>query len=97
VVLEWEAGAETEERLPCVVVAERNILKKPLGRQPRLFTFPHSLSVKIAYEEPQRLPESDQLRYLPTKSITTRDLHPGTAHFVIVVGCLLSSKRLTKY
>ncbi|KAG3205643.1 hypothetical protein PC129_g22035 [Phytophthora cactorum] len=75
VALEWEAGAETEERVQCIVVAERNVLKKTLDRQPRLFTFPHSLHIEIAYEEPQRLPESDQLRYLPSKTVTTRDLH----------------------
>lgn len=78
VALEWEAGAETEERVQCVIVAERNVLKKTLDRQPRLFTFPHSLNVEVAYEEPQRLPESDQLLYLPLKTITTRDLHTGT-------------------
>ncbi|KAG3007680.1 hypothetical protein PC129_g22035 [Phytophthora cactorum] len=33
------------------------------------------LHIEIAYEEPQRLPESDQLRYLPSKTVTTRDLH----------------------
>ncbi|KAG6960430.1 hypothetical protein JG688_00009590 [Phytophthora aleatoria] len=75
VALEWEAGAETEERVQCIVVAERNVLKKTLDRQPRFFTFPHSLHIEIAYEEPQRLPESDQLRYLPSKTVTTRDLH----------------------
>ncbi|KAG7391247.1 hypothetical protein PHYPSEUDO_005608 [Phytophthora pseudosyringae] len=75
VALEWEAGAETEERVQCIVVAERNVLKKTLERQPRLFNFPHSLSVEVEYEEPQRLPESDQLRYLPSKTIATRDLH----------------------
>ncbi|KAL4125636.1 hypothetical protein KRP22_011146 [Phytophthora ramorum] len=75
VALEWEAGAETEERAPCVVVAERNVLKKTLDRQPRLFNFPHSLHIEVVYEEPQRLPQSDQLRYLPAKTITTLDLH----------------------
>ncbi|KAG3118234.1 hypothetical protein PI124_g3443 [Phytophthora idaei] len=33
------------------------------------------LHIEIAYEEPQRLPESDQLCYLPSKTVTTRDLH----------------------
>ncbi|KAG6623394.1 putative telomere binding protein [Phytophthora cinnamomi] len=75
VALEWEAGAETEERVSCAVVAERDILKKTLERKPRLFTFPHSLSVEVAFEEPQRLPQSDQLKYLPSKTISTRDLH----------------------
>ncbi|CEG37968.1 Predicted telomere binding protein [Plasmopara halstedii] len=75
VTLEWEAGAETEERMQCIVVAERNVLKKTLDRQPRLFPFPKSLHIKVVYEEPQRLPESDQLRFLPPKTITTRDLH----------------------
>ncbi|CAI5746185.1 unnamed protein product [Peronospora destructor] len=78
VALQWEAGAETEERVQCVVVAERNVLKKALERQPRLFTFPHSLNIEVTYEEPQRLPDSDQLRYLPLKTITTRDLHSAT-------------------
>ncbi|ETP41979.1 hypothetical protein, variant 1 [Phytophthora nicotianae P10297] len=78
VALEWEAGAETEERMQCVVVAERNVLKKTLDRKPRLFNFPHSLHIEVAYEEPQRLPDSDQLRYLPSKTITTRDLHSAT-------------------
>ncbi|KAE8978498.1 hypothetical protein PF011_g23211 [Phytophthora fragariae] len=75
VALEWEAGAETEERVPCAVVAERDVLKKTLDRKPRMFTFPHSLSVEVAFEEPQRLPQSDQLKYLLSKTITTRDLH----------------------
>ncbi|RLN85517.1 hypothetical protein BBJ28_00011095, partial [Nothophytophthora sp. Chile5] len=78
VALEWEAGVETEERLPCFIVAERHILKKTLERQPRLFTFPHSLTVEVAFEEPLRLPDSDQLRFLPLKVVTTRDLHTGT-------------------
>ncbi|KAF4133946.1 hypothetical protein GN958_ATG07350 [Phytophthora infestans] len=30
-----------------------------------------------SYQEPQRLPESDQLRYLPSKTSTTRDLYSG--------------------
>lgn len=77
VTLQWEAGAETEERVQCVVVAERNVLKKALERQPQLFALPHSLNIEVTYEEPQRLPDSDQLRYLPSKTITTRDLHSG--------------------
>ncbi|RLN95807.1 hypothetical protein BBJ28_00011019, partial [Nothophytophthora sp. Chile5] len=78
VALEWEAGVETEERLPCFIVAERHILKKTLERQPRLFTFPHSLTVEVAFEEPLRLPDSDQLRFLPPKVVTTRDLHTAS-------------------
>lgn len=78
VALEWEAGAETEERVQCIVVAERNVLKKTLERKPRLFNFPHSLYIEVAYQEPQRLPESDQLRYLPSKTSTTRDLYSAT-------------------
>ncbi|POM57367.1 Hypothetical protein PHPALM_38129 [Phytophthora palmivora] len=65
--------------MQCVVVAERNILKKTLDKRPRLFTFPHSLNIEVAFEEPQRLPESDQLRYLPSKTIATRDLHSAAS------------------
>ncbi|CAH0513946.1 unnamed protein product [Peronospora belbahrii] len=78
VALQWEAGAETEERVHCVVLAERNVLKKTLDRNPRLFTYPHSLNIEVTYEEPQQLPNSDQLRYLPAKTITTRDLQSVT-------------------
>lgn len=74
VQLQWEAGVETEERVQCVVVAERSLLRKTLGRLPRLFTFPHGLGIQVEYEEPQRLPESDQLVYLPSKTIVLKDL-----------------------
>ncbi|CAI5738474.1 unnamed protein product [Peronospora farinosa] len=97
VALQWEAGAETEERVQCVVVAERNILKKALERQPQLFTFPHSLKIEVTYEEPQRLPTSDQLRYLPSKTITTRDLHSATPTWQTVVQAqALPNKKLNR-
>ncbi|KAK1948515.1 Protection of telomeres protein 1 [Phytophthora citrophthora] len=67
VQLQWEAGMETEERVQCVVVAERSLLRKTLDRLPQLFTFPHGVAIQVAYEEPQRLPESDQLVYLPPR------------------------------
>lgn len=75
VALEWEAGGDTEELRPCVIVAERALLKKALDRAARLFRFPVGVAIKFTYEEPQRLPESDQLRYLPPKIIQTRDIH----------------------
>ncbi|CAI5733633.1 unnamed protein product [Hyaloperonospora brassicae] len=78
VMLEWEAGVETEERVQCLVVAEKHVLKMTLDRRPQLFTFPHRLDVEVTYEEPQRLPRSDQLRYRSPQTIATRDLHTGT-------------------
>lgn len=79
VALEWEAGAETEERVQCVVVAEKDVLKKTLDTWPRMFTLPSVSDIAVMYEEPQRLPDSDQLRYLVSKTITTRDLHSGSS------------------
>ncbi|KAL3673904.1 hypothetical protein V7S43_001591 [Phytophthora oleae] len=73
VQLQWEAGAETEERVQCIVVAEKSLLRKTLHRQPRLFTYPHGIGIQVAYEEPQCLPESDQLVYLPSKKIVSKD------------------------
>uniref|UniRef100_M4B1N4 Telomeric single stranded DNA binding POT1/Cdc13 domain-containing protein n=1 Tax=Hyaloperonospora arabidopsidis (strain Emoy2) TaxID=559515 RepID=M4B1N4_HYAAE len=78
VALEWEAGVETEERVQCLVVAEKSVLKKTLDQRPQLFTLPQILDVEVTYEEPQRLPNSDQLRYLLPKTIATRDLHTGS-------------------
>lgn len=78
VTLQWAAGEDTEEQCTCVVVAERTLLKKTLQQHPRLFRFPLGVSIEVAYEEPQRMPESDQLSYLPPKSILARDIHAGT-------------------
>uniref|UniRef100_A0AAV1T566 Telomeric single stranded DNA binding POT1/Cdc13 domain-containing protein n=1 Tax=Peronospora matthiolae TaxID=2874970 RepID=A0AAV1T566_9STRA len=78
VALEWEAGVETEERVQCLVVAEKSVLNKTLDQRPQLFTLPQTVDVEVTFEEPQRLPNSDQLRYLLPKTIATRDLHTGT-------------------
>lgn len=72
----WDVGSEdTEDKQPCYIVAERHILKKTLERtQARIFQMPRGINIDIVYEEPQRVADSDQLRYLPSKTINARDL-----------------------
>jgi hypothetical protein len=79
VTLQWAAGEDTEEQCTCVVVAERTLLKKTLQQHPQLFRFPLGVSIEVAFEEPQRVPGSDQLTYLPPKFILSRDLHSSNA------------------
>lgn len=85
----WNVGSEdTEDPRPCYVVAERHLVKRTLERRERLCELPKGFSIEVTYEEPQRLPGVDQLRYLAPKTIHARDLRPGT------VCCLCSFNRL---
>ncbi|KAJ0397974.1 hypothetical protein P43SY_003882 [Pythium insidiosum] len=73
----WDVGHDTEDVQRCFVVAEPQILRNANERSPRLLPRPTGTTLEIQYEEPQSLPDSDQLMYLPMKVLRARDLlHP---------------------
>ncbi|DAZ96385.1 TPA: hypothetical protein N0F65_010752 [Lagenidium giganteum] len=75
-VMDWEIGEDTEDHRVCIVVAETELLKKAansLGSQGKL-TVPSGISIQIKYEEPQKIPDSDQLLYRVPRIIDTRTL-----------------------
>lgn len=69
--LDWDDG---EDKRPCYVVADRFLLKKTLQRDAKLFNLPPGISIKLTYEAPEQLAQSNQLSYLPAKTIDTRML-----------------------
>lgn len=82
-MLLWDVGGEdTQDHQPCYVVAERHLVKRALERRGLLNEMPKGFSIEITYEEPQRLPGVDQLRYLAPKTIHARDLRPGTVFII---------------
>ncbi|TMW60713.1 hypothetical protein Poli38472_000755 [Pythium oligandrum] len=74
----WDVGHDTEDVKRCYLVAEPQVIKRTSERLPRLVPRPQGVSIEISYEEPQRLLESDQVRYLPATTITARDVYGVT-------------------
>ncbi|TYZ63002.1 hypothetical protein PybrP1_009808 [[Pythium] brassicae (nom. inval.)] len=74
----WDVGGEdTEDRQPCVVVAEKDLLKRTLKHRVGIFQLPRGIRVDITFEEPQRVVGLDQLHYLAPKTVDTKDLRPA--------------------
>jgi hypothetical protein len=72
----WDIGHDTEDVRRCYVVSEPLLLKRTAERSPRLLPKPEGITVEISYEEPQRIPDSDQVKYQPEQVIHARDLYP---------------------
>lgn len=73
VIDHWDVGHDTEDINRCYVVADPQLIKKAMSRQSK--APPPGIAIQIVYEEPLRVPDSDQIQYAAPQTIHARDLY----------------------